>query len=116
MIEMRPLPLDGGTAVGVTVDLPGTRLVVAAVPAGYIMCGALDVALLDRLLASRHVVAGRALGVRTLDDLLSRPLESVTAAARAAGLHEGMPGAEALQRLLALEPAAISPGSPASRP
>jgi uncharacterized protein YunC (DUF1805 family) len=116
VIEMRPLPLVGGSAVGITVDLPRTRLVVAAVPAGYIMCGALDVALLDRLLGSRRIVAGRALGVRTLDDLLVRPLESVTDAARAAGLHEGMAGAEALQRLLALEPQAVSPGSPASRP
>lgn len=116
MVEIRPLPLAGGCAIGVTVDLPRTRIVAASAPSGYIMCGALDVALLDRLLGARRVVAGRALGVRTLEDLLERPLESVTAAARAVGLREGMSGAEALGLLLALEPDAVSPGSPASRP
>ena len=105
MVQVTPLPLPGGGhAVGVTVDLPRTRLVAAAVPGGYVMCGALDVALLDRLLGERHVVAGRALGVRTLEDLLAKPLESVTAAARRLGIGEGMTGAEALVRMLEAGP------------
>lgn len=102
MVSVTPIPLPGGGhAIGVTVELPRTRLVAAAVPEGYIMCGALDVALLDRLLGERHVVAGRALGVRTLDDLLAKPLESVTDAARTLGVHEGMTGLQALSRMRA---------------
>lgn len=109
MVSMTPIPLPGGgEAIGVTVELPRTRLVAAAVPGGYIMCGALDVALLDRLLGDRRVVAGRALGVRTLDDLLAKPLESVTDAARALGVHEGMTGLQALCRMRAAD------GTPAS--
>ena len=115
MVSLTPLRLAGGTAVGITVDLPGTRLVIAATEAGYIMCGALDVALLDQRLAERRIVAARAIGVRTLEDLLSRPLESVTGAARALGLREGMSGRDALSLLATAaagrEPAA--PGSPA---
>jgi uncharacterized protein YunC (DUF1805 family) len=65
------------------------------------MCGALDVALLDRVLGARQIVAARALGVRTLDDLLRAPLESVTDAAAAMGLRPGMAGAEAVGILLA---------------
>ncbi len=102
MVTVTPIALPGGgQAVGVTVELPRTRLVAASVPAGYIMCGALDVDLLDRVLGERHIVAGRAVGVRTLDDLLGKPLERVTAAARALGVHEGMTGIEALARLYA---------------
>ena len=108
MVQVTPLPLPGGGhAIGVTVDLPKTRLVAAAVPGGYIMCGALDVALLDRLLGERHVVAGRAFGVRTLEDLLAKPLESVTATARRMGITEGMTGADALVRMLEAAPSPV---------
>ena len=106
MIEVTPVPIEDRVAVGISVRLPRTHLVIATTPAGYIMCGALDVALFDRLLPERHVVAGRALGVRSLEDLLEKPLESVTAAARGMGLHPGMPGREALRVLLAAGPGA----------
>ncbi len=101
MVQLTPIPIGDRQAIGITVDLPKTRLVVAAAPAGYIMCGALDVALLDRLLGHREIVAGRALGVRTLEDLLNLPLESVTLAAHAIGLRVGMAGRDAMRILLA---------------
>ena len=99
MVQLTPLHLEGRTAVGITVDLPRTRLVMAATEAGYLMCGALDVGLLNTQLADRRIVAGRALGVRTLEELLAAPLQAVTDAARQLGLHEGMSGREALQLL-----------------
>ena len=52
------------------------------------MCGALDVALLNDRLRERGVIAGRAVGVRTLEELLAAPLESVTDAARAIGVAQ----------------------------
>jgi uncharacterized protein YunC (DUF1805 family) len=109
VVRMTPLEVEGRGAVGITVDLPGTRLVIAATDSGYLMCGALDVALLDARLAERRVVAGRALGVRSLEELLAAPLESVTAEARRLGLREGMSGREAL-RLLAAAPAVAAAG------
>ena len=51
------------------------------------MCGALDVGLLNEKLADRKIIAGRAVGVRTIDDLLKAPLESVTYEARACGIE-----------------------------
>ena len=96
MVEMKPISIDGRIAVGVTVDLPKTRLVAISTGNGYIMCGALDVGLLNTHLADRGIVAGRALGVRTLEDLLAKPLESVTQEARCLGIREGMTGKEAL--------------------
>ena len=41
---------------------------------GYIMCGALDVGLLNAKLKERKIVAGRAVGVRTIEQLLEAPL------------------------------------------
>ncbi len=100
MVEIVPVPVGPRWAVGISVQLPRTRLQIISTPAGYIMCGALDVALLDRLLGARHIVAARALGVRTLEDLLRAPLESVTHAAADLGLRAGMAGHEALELLL----------------
>lgn len=98
-VEVCPICLDGKVALGFRVELPKTRLLAISTGKGYIMCGALDVALLDARLADRRVVAGRALGVRTFADLLERPLADVTAAARALGVEPGMTGRDALLRM-----------------
>jgi uncharacterized protein YunC (DUF1805 family) len=64
------------------------------------MCAALDVSILNERLKSRHVIAGRAVGVRTIDALLNSPLESVTdAAAKTYGWEVGMIGKEALLKI-----------------
>jgi len=104
VVSMVPIPLPGGMAVGITVELPETRLVILAGRRGYLMCGALDVAVLNEKLPARRIVAGRALGVRTVDELLAAPLERVTEAARDLGLREGMSGAEAMALLVQAEP------------
>ena len=109
MTEETLLEIDGLPVRAVSVELPRTRLVILATQTGYLMCGALDVALLDDRLGDRRIVAGRALGVRSYQDLLDRPLERVTAAARELGILPGMTGREALRRLLAAEGAAAQP-------
>lgn len=99
MVQVVPLDLGDFTAIGMVVELPRTRLLAITAGDGYIMCGALDIQLLNTRLADRGVVAGRAVGVRTLQDLLSAPLESVTFAAQALGIYPGLSGREALQRM-----------------
>lgn len=99
MVSVVPVVIDGKTAVGVSVELPKTRLLAVATEKGYIMCGALDVPLLNTRLADRRILAGRAVGVRTLDELLDAPLYDVTDAAREVGVTPGMTGREALTRL-----------------
>ncbi len=115
MIDLTPIPVEDRYALGISVHLPRTHLVIATTPAGYIMCGALDVGLFDRLLPQRRVVCGRALGVRTLEDLLAKPLEAVTAEARTLGLLPGMRGRDALRILLFAEPPAESAPSGTGR-
>lgn len=103
MVRMVPVPLARGMAIGVTVSLPRTTLIAVATDVGYVMCGALDVRLLDERLAERAIVAARVLGVRSIDDLLAAPVDDLTAAAAALGVARGMSGRAALE---CMQPAA----------
>jgi uncharacterized protein YunC (DUF1805 family) len=100
LVELKPIEIDGRQAVGIEVKLPKTTLLVVATEKGYIMCGALDVGLLNERLSDRQIIAARAVGVRTLDELLEAPLESVTNTAREMGVEPGMTGREAIKRML----------------
>jgi len=99
MLEMLPVEVNGHTAIGITIDLPKTRLVIISTGKGYLMCGALDVQLLRTRLAERGIMAARAVGVRSIDDLLAAPVDDLTQAAEAAGICRGMPGREALLKM-----------------
>ncbi|MBE9912497.1 DUF1805 domain-containing protein [Paenibacillus donghaensis] len=97
---MEPIWVGDQPLVGVEVKLPKTTLLSISTARGYIMCGALDIGLLNDRLGDRKIIAGRAVGVRTLKELLESPLESVTDEAAALGILPGMPGHEALLKML----------------
>lgn len=97
MVKVIPIHIDEWTAIGVEVLLPKTTLLAITAGDGYIMCGALDVQLLNDRLKDRMIIAGRAIGVRTLQQLLDAPLESVTHAANAIGITTGMSGIDAIR-------------------
>ncbi|MBS4222906.1 YunC family protein [Lederbergia citrea] len=100
MVSVKPLIIDGQTFIATSVSLPKTTLLTISNDKGYIMCGALDVALLNRLLSNRQILAGRAIGVKTIEQLMEAPLESVTLAAEKLGIHAGMIGKEALLKMV----------------
>ncbi|MFC3749175.1 YunC family protein [Paenibacillus sp. GCM10012306] len=100
MVTLEPITVGDHVLVGVEVKLPKTTLLTISTSRGYIMCGALDVGLLNEKLSDRGIIAARAVGVRTLAQLLEAPLESVTIEAENLGIHPGMPGSEALLRML----------------
>ncbi|WP_391119476.1 YunC family protein [Psychrobacillus sp. L3] len=100
MINMQPIYIEGITFLAVSVELPKTNLLTVSNDKGYIMCGALDVALLNEKLKDRKVIAGRAVGVKTIQQLLDAPLESVTYEAEEMGITKGMIGREALLRMI----------------
>jgi uncharacterized protein YunC (DUF1805 family) len=56
--------------------------------------------LLNEKLKDRKIIAGRAVGVRTIEQLLNAPLESVTAEAEELGIHPGMIGRDALLKMI----------------
>lgn len=100
MVQLKPLKIDHELVMGIEVALPKTNLLIFTTDTGYIMCGALDIDLLNERLADREIIAARAVGVKTLDDLLESPLESVTHSAEHLGIQAGMTGRQALQRMI----------------
>ncbi len=100
MIHLEPIEINGHTFLSVSVKLPKTNLLAVTNDKGYIMCGALDVALLNEKLRDRKVIAGRAVGVKTIEELLNAPLESITYEAEELGITEGMIGREALLKMI----------------
>lgn len=105
MFRVQPLSVGDYTAIAFEAKLPKTTLLVVMTQTGYIMCGALDVELLNDRLQDRKIIAGRAVGVRTIEELLEAPLESVTFEAEKYGIRIGMKGSEAIQLLLKREAA-----------
>jgi uncharacterized protein YunC (DUF1805 family) len=99
MISVEPMFIGGKPFTAVTVELPKTKLMAVYNDVGYIMCGALDVALLNEKLRDRKIIAGRAVGVRTIEQLLDAPLESVTIEAENIGIEKGMTGRCALLKM-----------------
>ena len=99
MMELIPIMIEERMFIGVSVKLPKTNLLVVTSDKGYIMCGALDVALLNEKLTDRKIIAGRAVGVKTIEQLLDAPLESVTYEAMELGITEGMIGRDALLKM-----------------
>lgn len=100
MIQLHPMKVEGHTVLGIEVKLPKTNLLVITTDKGYIMCGALDVGLLNEKLPDRKIIAGRAVGVRSLSDLLEAPLDMVTLEGEAHGITPGMRGRDALLQML----------------
>lgn len=96
MVKMIPIRYEGVEAIGVEVSLPKTTLISVSTIKGYIMCGALDISLLNERLKDRQIIAGRAVGVKTIEQLLEAPLESVTYEAEELGIFAGMKGRDAL--------------------
>ena len=100
MVEVKPITLDGHQVISISVQLPKTNLLVVTTDRGYIMCGALDVSLLNERLRDRNIIAGRALGVKTIEQLLEAPLQSVTKTAEDLGIIPGMTGKEAILKMI----------------
>lgn len=101
MITVNPIEIDGVLFTAVSVELPKTTLLTVSNEVGYIMCAALDVDVFNTVpkLMERKVIAGRAKGVRTIDQLLDAPLEKITDASKEFGWKVGMTGRDALRMI-----------------
>jgi uncharacterized protein YunC (DUF1805 family) len=100
MVTMTPILIEGHQFTAISIKLPKTNFMAITTDKGYIMCGALDVAFLNEKLKDREIIAGRAVGVRTIEQLLEAPLESVTYEAENLGITVGTIGKEALLKML----------------
>jgi uncharacterized protein YunC (DUF1805 family) len=99
MVSLTPIIIEGKQFTAITIALPKTNFMAITNDKGYIMCGALDVGLLNEKLKDRGIIAGRAVGVRTIEQLLQAPLESVTYEAEKLGIVVGTIGKDALLKM-----------------
>jgi uncharacterized protein YunC (DUF1805 family) len=99
MIKMEPIPLAGGTAIGVMVELPQTRQLTISTDKGYVAAGYMDLPFLQQRRPERHIIAARVTGVREITDLLEAHVFDCTPAAAERGVTVGMTGREALERM-----------------
>ncbi len=100
MIKVEPIFINSQPFTAITVELPKTTLLMVTNNNGYIMCGALDVRLLNEKLRERNIIAGRAVGVKTIEQLLDAPLELITYGAEQRGITIGMDGRTALLKMI----------------
>ncbi len=99
--SLETLEVAGGICYAISVSLPKTKLMTIMVPdVGYIMCGVLNVPAMDELHAERGIIAGRVIRVKSYEDMLKAKIESVTNKGREIGIEVGMPGEEALKKML----------------
>jgi len=99
MFNVQKINLEGYEFLTYEVYLPKTTLLVVTNEVGYIMCAALDIDFFNTTpkLIEREIIAGRAEGVRTIEQLLEAPLAKITIAAEALGIEPGVTtGKEAL--------------------
>lgn len=98
MLHVNKIEIEGYEFITYEVELPKTTLLVVSNDIGYIMCAALDIDFFNNSekLRARKILAGRAEGVRTIEQLLNAPLAKVTIAAEEMGITPGTIGKDAL--------------------
>ena len=98
MFQAKKITIEGYDFITYEVFLPKTTLLVVTNDIGYIMCAAVDIDFFNNTpkLIERKIIAGRAEGVRTIDELINAPMAKLTFAAKELGITEGMTGRDAL--------------------
>jgi len=98
MFSANKIQIEGYEFITYEVFLPKTTLLVVTNDVGYIMCAAVDIDFFNNTpkLVERKIIAGRAEGVRSIEQLLDAPLAKLTIAAKEIGISEGMSGRDAL--------------------
>ena len=99
MLHVNKINIEGYDFLAYEVELPKTTLfIVSYEKVGYIMCAALDIDFFNNSekLRARKIIAGRAEGVRSIEQLLEAPLAKVTVGCEELGIKPGMIGKDAL--------------------
>ena len=98
MFYAEKITIEGFEFITYEIILPKTTLLVVTNDIGYIMCAAVDIDFFNNTpkLAQRKIIAGRAEGVRTIEELLNAPMAKLTIAAKELGITENTIGRDAL--------------------
>ena len=78
------------------IDMGQANLIIAKAPKGFLMCGYLDISVAQKLHDAACVVSG----VKTIEELLEKPVVKLTSQAERLGIDLGMSGRQALERMI----------------
>jgi Uncharacterized conserved protein len=95
MIEIDTININGREYETLKVDMDPAPLILVRGKKGFLMCGYLNMEAADKLGA----VAVSTSGVKTVDDILNKPVTKISMKARELGVKEGMAGRQALEYL-----------------
>ena len=87
----------GNTIINtLVVELNNANLILAIAPKGFLMCGYLDIFVAEKLKDAACVITG----VKTVEELLNRPVVKLTPDAQKLGITLGMSGHTALEKMI----------------
>ena len=78
------------------VELNNANIILAIAPKGFLMCGYLDIFVAEKLKDAACVITG----VKTVEELLSKPVVKLTPDAQKLGITLGMSGRRALEKMI----------------
>lgn len=78
------------------VKLNNANLIIATAPKGFLMCGYLDIAMAEKIKDAACIVTG----VKTVEELLNKPVVKLTPEAQKLGITLGMSGRDALEKMI----------------
>lgn len=98
MFNAKKMVIDNYEFIAYEVFLPKTTLLIVTNDVGYIMCAAVDIDFFNNTpkLVERKIIAARAEGVRTIEELIAAPMAKITTVAKDLGIYEGMSGLDTL--------------------
>ena len=95
MVQTELVQVGDASLTGVRVDMPNAPVLMLVGSKGFVGCGYFRTDVADRFSHAVAIVSG----VSSFDGVLAAPVSSVSAAAAALGIEQGMSGAEAARRL-----------------
>ncbi len=97
MIVVKQVDINGKKLLGIEIrNLGNAPLILVKADKGYIMCGYLNIEIAEKLGDAAAVISG----VKSVEEILEKPVKAATSKARELGVEPGMTGREALQKMM----------------
>ncbi len=96
VIRVKEIKLGNGKKfIGFEIDLPGAPLVLIKGEKGFVMCGYLNIDVVNKL----GTIAARVTGVKTVEDMLKSVIKEASEKAIEEGIKPGMKVEEVLSKI-----------------
>jgi len=94
--EIHDIDFDGHKLKGIKIPTGNAVILFIKAPAGFLGCGYFDIEIANKV----KDVAAIVTGVKTFNDMMSKPVQKVSQAAQEREIKIGDSGAEALRKMI----------------